>query len=349
MRKIILIGKVLLLVFIVTACSQSQSNKLDFETEKGKLPEEVLSIGLSVCEDGTIWISGTNATIMRSTDGGENWESFHYEKADTLQFRDISAIRKDSVVILSAGEGPASQILSFSINSGWSQQFQMENAAGFLDAIEHWENDKAIAYGDSFDSLLYLLQYDQQLSKWNRMINLPSALDNEGGFASSGTNIATYGKGEAIIGTGAASEARLLSTKDYGESWGVETTPMINGDFAGITSVRIGKKYQLIVGGNLADTSNQAKKVYIREKSESEWEALPIDYSKGAYYGGDLLEHENSFKVIACGPHGADLYDSRSKKWFRVSEDEYWSCKFIKPDLALFLGREGNLLRLKLN
>ena len=77
-----------------------------------------------------------------------------------------------------------------------------------------WDADNGIVFGDSVDGQLYLLTTNDGGRVWSRVDtrNLPPALENEGAFAASGTNIALFGKSHAWIGTGAASKARVLRT-----------------------------------------------------------------------------------------------------------------------------------------
>src|SRR5690554_3635682 len=48
-------------------------------------------IGVSAPTTNVVWLSGSQATIARSTDGGTNWEYFKPTN-DNLQFRDIEAL-----------------------------------------------------------------------------------------------------------------------------------------------------------------------------------------------------------------------------------------------------------------
>ncbi|MDH5609365.1 MAG: hypothetical protein OEY56_07785, partial [Cyclobacteriaceae bacterium] len=199
-----------------------------------------LLIGLSVIDDEVAWASGTDATILRTIDGGGNWEVFRYEEADTLQFRDIHAFSSQEAVVLSVGNGGASQVFRFDVDSGWTRTFQMDDDRGFLDAFDFWPDGQGLAYGDSFDEKPYLLKTEDMGATWFRLAGslLPDAGPGEGGFASSGTCVETGADGKAWVGTGAGGNARLFFTPDYGDHWEILSTDMVTGEAAGITSVR---------------------------------------------------------------------------------------------------------------
>ena len=74
---------------------------------------------ISIQDERIAWISGHAATVCRTTDAGESWEAYRHPEADTLQFRDLHALNRDTVVLMSAGPGAASRIYLFSPPAAW--------------------------------------------------------------------------------------------------------------------------------------------------------------------------------------------------------------------------------------
>src|ERR1051325_2079528 len=119
--------------------------------------------------------------------------------------------------------------------------------------MSFWDANNGIAFGDSVDKQFYILITTDGGRVWSRIApnNLPPALENEGAFAASGTNIAVFGKSYAWIGTGAASKSRVLRTTDGGRSWQVADTPLASGPSAGIFSIAFrDAKHGVIAGGD---------------------------------------------------------------------------------------------------
>ena len=59
--------------------------------------------GLSVVDSRTLWCSGTNRTVLRTTDEGKTWKNVSITAAPQVDFRDIHAFDADTAVVLSAG------------------------------------------------------------------------------------------------------------------------------------------------------------------------------------------------------------------------------------------------------
>ena len=49
---------------------------------------EALFIGIHPVDENTVWISGTQGTYARTTDGGATWQAAVVAGAESLEFRD---------------------------------------------------------------------------------------------------------------------------------------------------------------------------------------------------------------------------------------------------------------------
>jgi photosystem II stability/assembly factor-like uncharacterized protein len=58
---------------------------------KQDVPTKASLRGLSVVNEKVIWASGTGGTVIRTTDGGKNWNVIQVPDAEKLDFRDIEA------------------------------------------------------------------------------------------------------------------------------------------------------------------------------------------------------------------------------------------------------------------
>src|SRR5947209_5383244 len=66
--------------------------------------------GLSVVDANVVWASGTKGTVLRTIDGGANWQKKVVPGAGDLDFRDIEAFDARRAVVLAIGEGEKSRI-----------------------------------------------------------------------------------------------------------------------------------------------------------------------------------------------------------------------------------------------
>lgn len=335
----------LISIFSLLGC---QKKIIHFDSQAVASGTETLIIGLDAFDEDIIWASGTNATLLKSNNGGDSWQSFQYTEADTLQFRDVHGLSAQEAIVLSAGDGKASQILYFHQEKGWSKVYQMENEKGFLDALQFWPNGTGLAYGDAIDSSAFILKTTDFGKTWQRISKqkAPMARKGEGGFASSGTNIETIEGGEAWIGTGAGSNARIFYTKDYGESWETFKTPMVKGEAAGITSVRYAQGRLYIAGGDLSIENKYTNNLFYSVDKGRHWNALPEPLTKGAFYGSALTNYADQFLYLVTGPKGADVWIEEQNEWINLSNLNLWSAAFINQNTALLAGRNGEMIKI---
>src|SRR4029434_224218 len=67
--------------------------------------------------------------------------------------------------------------------------------------------------------------------------NMPPALPGEFSFASSGTCVTTQGGRNAWSATGGSTIARVLATRDGGDTWTAYNTPLVSSPSAGAFTV----------------------------------------------------------------------------------------------------------------
>lgn len=352
MKKNILIGKktiaysfILIALIFTFACGNKKVKPiitgLDTKTD-------ALIIGLQPFNDSIVWASGTYSTLLKSTNAGEDWKVFTYPEIDSLQFRDVHPISDKEAIVLSAGEGKLSQIFYFHEESGWRKIFQMENEQGFIDAVQFWENGQGLVYGDAIDSLAYILKTTDFGRSWTRIPTAPMANEGEGGFASSGSNILMGEEGKAWIATGANGSARVFYTEDYGRSWEVKNTPMMTGEFAGLTAIKKSNEKLWITGGDLVITDQQLENVYFSDNNGENWSSLPDHQTPGSFYGMAVTDYlENEF-VLVCGPKGAEIWLGDQEKWQSLKDEDIWSVTFIDSRTALMGGRNGKMFKVEL-
>ncbi|PTB97557.1 hypothetical protein C9994_02415 [Marivirga lumbricoides] len=347
----ILTGKHILLSLTFIALASlvgCQKKTILFESENIESGTQALLIGLDVLDEETIWASGTNATLLKSTNGGDSWQVFQYTEADTLQFRDVQGLNQKEAIVLSAGEGKASQIFHFHEDNGWKRVYQMQNEKGFLDAIQFWTNGTGLAYGDAIDSSAFILKTTDFGKTWERLPKekSPIARKGEGGFASSGTNIVSIEGGEAWIGTGAGSSSRIFYTSDYGESWKAYKTPMVKGEAAGITSVRYEAGRLYITGGDLSIEDSYTNNLYYSVDKGKNWNEIPQPITKGAFYGSALASYADQLLYLVTGPQGADVWIEEQYEWMNLSNLNLWTAAFINQNTAILAGRNGEIIKI---
>jgi photosystem II stability/assembly factor-like uncharacterized protein len=233
--------------------------------------------GVSAVSERVVWASGSGATVLRTTDGGATWQKLNVT-SEALDFRDINAIDAQTAYVLSIGNGPASRIYKTTdAGATWTMQFKNDDPKAFLDAMSFWDANNGIVFGDSVLGKFYVLTTNNGGATWSRVpvATLPPALENEGAFAASGTNIAVFGKRHAWIGTGAGAKARVLRTTDGGRSWQVADTPLAAGQSAGIFSIAFrDAKHGVVAGGDYRKEQEAMDNLAVTDDGGATWKLV---------------------------------------------------------------------------
>ncbi|MDJ0836918.1 MAG: YCF48-related protein, partial [Acidobacteriota bacterium] len=200
------------------------------EIEPLTTPVKASLRGLHSVSDQELWASGTQNTVLHSTDGGRNWRVKKVAEDMDLDFRDIEAVSKDTVFVQSVGSGSTSRIYR-STDAGvtWRLVFTNPHKQGFFDGIAFWNPKHGVAYSDPVNGSFFLIETRNGGDTWNRLNSLPPAHDKEASFAASGTAITVRPGGGLWFGSG-GSAARIFRSPDYGKTWTVADTPLRQGE-----------------------------------------------------------------------------------------------------------------------
>ncbi|MEP0366057.1 MAG: hypothetical protein ABJN36_14915 [Cyclobacteriaceae bacterium] len=306
---------------------------------------------VSFVDENTAWVSGHQATFCRTLDRGKTWKVFTHP-SDTLQFRDLHAFSDDQVLLMSAGPGASSRIMLYDHGIRQFQElYVMPHAEGFLNTVEFWDDSNGLAFGDSFNGELFVLQTKNGGQSWKRIDpeKLPAAGEGEGGFAASGTCITTKAGGEAFIGTGANGHSRILHTSDYGESWEELKSPLIKGEIAGIFSIRMAGDMGLIAGGDLNQPDEYTENIGMSTDGGKSWQLSGFPNTKGTLYGSSIIPIGSTYFMAVCGPKGLDYTTTMGEKWVTLDTANYWAVGLHDSGTGYAVGTDGRIIRITLN
>lgn len=284
--------------------------------------------GVSAVSERVAWASGSDNTVLRTVDGGATWRKLSVT-GEKLDFRDVDAINETTAYALSIGNGPASRIYK-TVDGGasWTQQFRNDDPKAFADAMTFWDANHGLVIGDSVEGRFWILMTSNGGKSWSRVPSevLPLALENEGAFAASGTNIAMYGKTHAWIGLGAAPRSRVLRTTDRGRTWKVFETPIKSGQAEGIFSIAFrDKKHGVVVGGDYRKETEAVDNLAVTSDGGETWtlvKGLSGFRSVVAYVPGTET-------LVAIGPAGGDYSVDDGRTWTRLEGPGFDTFSFV--------------------
>lgn len=312
---------------------------------------DALFIGISPVDVNVVWISGTQGTYARTTDGGATWQAAVVPGADSLQFRDVHAVDARTAYLLSIGSGEQSRIYKTTDGGQrWTLQFTNPEPDGFFDCMDFWDAEHGIAFSDSFDGAFYLITTDDGGATWTRVppASLPPASEGEGSFAASGTCLVAHGDSTAWVGTGAGASARILKTTDRGRAWTVVETPLVGGTpTAGIASLSFRDALNGAAFGGVIDKPDEhADNVAVTRDGGATWTLAGRPRFSGAVYGSSYVPGVPTPALVAVGPNGIDYSADNGRTWTSLDTLSHWSVAIVNPQAGWATGPEGRVTRI---
>ncbi|KAF1847275.1 Oligoxyloglucan reducing end-specific cellobiohydrolase [Cucurbitaria berberidis CBS 394.84] len=315
--------------------------------------------GLSPVSKKVIWVSGTNGTVLRTTNGGSKWTNvsptFPSENSTAFQFRDIHAWSEKVAVVLSIGNGNASRIYrTHDGGESWARTFVNEEQAAFYDCMafeqEKGREGHGVAMSDPVDGRFRLLETWDGGLHWRILSTngtMPPALAGEAGFAASGTCIEAAA-GRWYIATGGVNPGRIFRSAGIERGWSVANSSIAGGAAAGVFSVRFrDSKHGIAVGGDFEKpTANVDIASWSRDGGVS-WnkaESFPGGYRSGLSWVPGRRD-----VAVSVGTSGSDITLDRGRNWARIDNGTFDAVECISKDQCWASGSKGRVARLELH
>ncbi len=302
--------------------------------------------GLSAVSDQVAWASGSGGTVIRTIDGGVTWEDVSVPDNEKIDFRDIEGFDANTAIVLSAGL-PALIYKTTDGGQNWDRKYFSEAEGTFYDAMDFWNDQEGIAFGDAIDSRLLILKTSDGGETWNELPfdQRPVSKPNQGGFAASGTCLKTNGESDVYIGLGGP-EASLFYSHDKGETWAKTITPMQSGESTqGIFSIDFkNDKEGLMVGGDYrGDSLTRINAAYTMDRGKS-WFPVMASLSPDGYRSG--VAFYNKDLVLAVGRESCDYFRTGDEA-FTPMEGKYYAVSVSKQGKSAWAsGPRGSIGKL---
>jgi photosystem II stability/assembly factor-like uncharacterized protein len=298
--------------------------------------------GVSAVSDDVVWASGANGTIIRTEDGGRSWTRLVVPDAEKLDFRDIDAVNERTAYALSIGNGDASRIYKTSdAGAAWTLQFKNDDPKAFFDAMVFRDARAGFAVSDSVGGQLVILRTTDGGAHWSRVAaGLPPALDGEGAYAASGTNIAVHGS-NIWIGTSAS---RVIRSTDDGRTWSVASTPLAASASAGIFSIAfLDPRRGIAVGGDYRNEKHAVDNAAVSDDGGRSWAVV-----KGLGGFRSVVAFIPKLRaIVAVGPSGADYSVDGGRTWHPIDGPGFHTASVAPRSRSVWAaGEQGAVARL---
>lgn len=334
----------------LSACSQ-KSSKPEIKLVKQQSGTKALIVGVSAASKNVVWASGTNGTVLRTTNGGQTWSVVTIPGTDSLQFRDVYAVSAQTAYVLSIGKGAKSRIYK-TTNGGksWMLQFKSSNAKAFFDCMAFWNPQTGIAFSDAVDGEFIIIKTTNGGKKWKRIPpeRLPDAKPGEASFAASGTCVTVQGDSTAWIGTGSADQPRILKTTDRGQTWTAYPVPLDAGKASGVASVIFRDlQHGMVLGGDIAQPATSDSSAAVTADGGVTWELVATPPLNSAVYGAAYVP--GTHHVVAVGPGGIAFSPNEGNSWSLADTLEMWGVTFANAQNGWTVGPKGRIIHLSIH
>lgn len=298
--------------------------------------------GLSVVSDRVVWVSGSNGTVGKSTDGGKTWKWLVVKGFEKRDFRDIEAFSASTAIIM-AIDTPAYILKTVDGGGSWKVVYENKTPGMFLDAMAFWNEDAGIVLGDPIEGRFFIARTFDGGNSWFEIPNnyKPAADSGEACFAASGTNVRPLDRNEAVFVTGG------LKSRVFIRDTAIQL-PIIQGkETTGANSISVldanklkGGTTMMVVGGDFNNPkATEANCFYTTDRGKT-WTAPkrgPLGYRSS-------VEYLSKTHVITCGITGVDYSTDSGKNWEGISTEGFHVVRIAKRGSAIFLaGSNGKI------
>jgi photosystem II stability/assembly factor-like uncharacterized protein len=148
--------------------------------------------GLSVVDDKTVWVSGSNGTVGLSLDSGNTFKWTTVKGFEKTDFRDIEAFDATTAIIMGISS-PAYILKTIDGGETWKVTYENKDTSMFMDAMEFWNEQSGIVIGDPINNKMFISRTFDGGNTWQALPpqNYPAVANGEACFASSGTMFAS--------------------------------------------------------------------------------------------------------------------------------------------------------------
>jgi photosystem II stability/assembly factor-like uncharacterized protein len=360
-----------LLVLALMVASIALASAEDREVHQPKLiPQQSGTtqalIAVSPVNSRVVWASGAGGTYVVTNNGGKTWKAGVVPGAENLQFRDVQGINEKVAYLLSIGDNPGDFRIYKTVDGGatWNIEFQNGLAGAFYDCFGFWTPRRGIAHSDSVTGVFPDLRTTNGMTWASIGANMPPALMGEASFAASGTCVATQGGRNAWIATGGATVARVLATRDGGDTWNAFDTPLVSSPSGGAISVAFRDPWNgMVAGGDLASNdladaarSDDGGRTWtLTNKPPVPGSIFCLAYARGVSRGVPEEADDEHNRTVVVTSEEAPTFDAgaaawspdEGRTWFQLPDvSGYWAVAFANPKAGWFVGKQGKILKI---
>lgn len=224
-------------------------------------------------------------------------------------------------------------------DEGHMQLVYIEEGEGvFYDAMTFWNDQEGIAVGDTVKGCFSIIVTRDGGKTWNKLSCnvLPEAIEGEGAFAASDTNIKTIG-----TKTWVATTKRILFSPDKGKTWEAFETPILHAEGTqGIYSIDFyDENLGVAIGGDYTNPDgNRANKAITLDGGKT-WQLIADSQNPQYKSCVQFVPNAEGKEIVALGFTGICYSSNQGETWYRLSDESFYSIRFLNDSIAYASGK----------
>ncbi len=260
------------------------------------------------------------------------------QKYDSIfpEFRAIAHTTED-VFVLSAGN-PA--LLYKTGDSGkFELVYKEEGENVFYDAMTFWNETEGIAIGDSMNGCLSVIITRDGGQTWKKQdcSILPEAIEGEGAFAASNTNIKIIGNKTWV----ATTNGNILYSENKGKSWEFISTDFVSEESTqGIYSIDFyDENIGFAIGGDYTQPEVANANKAVTKDGGKTWTLIANGKAPGYKSCVQFVPNDKSLGIVALGFTGISYSADMGATWQQLSDEGFYTLRFKNDSVAYAAGK----------
>jgi photosystem II stability/assembly factor-like uncharacterized protein len=347
----------ILSTFVVSSptFAQQRAERLNLDWEIGPTGSKASFRGISTPSASTVWLCGSQSTVLRSIDGGESWFDCSPGLGE-LEIRSIVAHSAIEACIASAGT-PAVILTTVDAGQSWKEVYRNDSKSAFFDGMKFWNQRQGIAFSDPIDGKFLIVETVDGGQTWRQIdpATLPEVLTGEAAFAASNSSLLIGSEGQVWIGTGGSSQSssRIFHRKSWQAAWQVQTAPIPSDTASGIFSLAMAPSNSsgavpmiVAVGGDYRPDANSPVVCVLSNDNGRTWQIAkqsPQQFRSAVVATSGVSP--GSLLWITVGPTGSD-YSTDGHHWLEFSSHGFHTLSSFQQQIFA-AGPNGKFAKLK--
>ncbi|MFT5753946.1 MAG: photosystem II stability/assembly factor-like uncharacterized protein [Flavobacterium sp.] len=327
------------------ACSsQKERNNTEVSLLKVEIQtilNEKISVRAILSDENYLWYAGNDGNYGKVNLQTNKVSKFMIQSNSTVnEIRSIA--QTNEYIFLLAVANPANLYKISKKDNSQQVVYTELNEKVFYDSMQFKDELNGMAMGDPTEDCLSVIITNDGGNSWKKVScdNLPKVVEGEAAFAASNSNLMLKKSKSFMVSGG--KKARLFASEDFGESWQVYQTPIVQGEkMTGIFSADFyNDKIGFIAGGNYEKPNDNSDNKAITFNGGKTWRLVANGAGFGYASCVQFVPNGKGKALVSVGANGIQYTNDFGNSWKMLNEDkDLYTIRFLNSKTAFAAGK----------